>query len=147
MQNLSVLLLAIVGLASAVLADQIYIYSPPKNGIYKPKDIMDIRYKVRNEGMVKLWAADTVLRNTQTNQTVSGFPSLKWVQGSSGSGSLHTVWNVPDELAPGAYTISVGGNSSYLCAQNNDSSSPYSNCESDLFAFQTFYVSTNNSTN
>jgi hypothetical protein len=49
MQNLSVLLLAIAGLASMVLADQVYIYSPPKNGVYKPKDIMDIRYKGKKD--------------------------------------------------------------------------------------------------
>jgi hypothetical protein len=59
--------------------------------------------------MTKLWSADTILRNTKTNQTVTSFPSLKWIQGKSGSGSLHTVWNVPDELEPGAYTLSVGG--------------------------------------
>jgi hypothetical protein len=28
-----------------VQADQMYIYSPPRNALYSPKDIMDLRYK------------------------------------------------------------------------------------------------------
>lgn len=40
----SILTFMLAALAMVVVADQIYIYGPPSNGIYHPKDIMDIRY-------------------------------------------------------------------------------------------------------
>lgn len=33
-----------MAIIAMVFADQIYIYGPPSNGIYHPKDVMDIRY-------------------------------------------------------------------------------------------------------
>lgn len=42
---LSALVLLVIAAVSLVIADEIYIYGPPQNGIYHPSDIMDIRYR------------------------------------------------------------------------------------------------------
>jgi hypothetical protein len=45
MKSLTFLLLVATSLIYKVIADQIVVYGPPEGGIYRPKDIMDIRYK------------------------------------------------------------------------------------------------------
>jgi hypothetical protein len=59
--------------------------------------------------MTKLWTASTSLKHDGSNDTTSGFPASPWKEGPQGRHSIHTIWIIPDNIAPGTYTLSVGG--------------------------------------
>lgn len=123
----SLLLVAfIASLLLFVKADQIIIYSPPRNAVYNAKDIMDLRYKgkshsllmvkyvililwsVRFIGMTKYWSANTSLVHLESNTLVSNFTNLKWVAGKNESeSSIHDVWNIPGDIKNGTYAFIV----------------------------------------
>ena len=122
-----------------VFADQIYIYGPPSNGVYHPKDVMDIRYHVRSIGMTKIWQTSATLVHEPTNKTIDSFPTVSW-NASSVNNTAHTTWTIPSGLSNGNYTLSIGGNVTRLCSRNSDGKAPFTQCRSTLFEFRSFSI-------
>ncbi|KAK4519078.1 uncharacterized protein ATC70_009309 [Mucor velutinosus] len=104
----SILTFMMAALAMVVVADQIYIYGPPSNGIYHPKDIMDIRYHVRSVGMTKIWQTSATLIHESTNTTIASFPIASW-NASAETNYAHTTWTIPAGLSTGNYIMTISG--------------------------------------
>ncbi|CEP18255.1 hypothetical protein [Parasitella parasitica] len=123
-----------------VLADQIFIYGPPANGVYHAKDVMDIRYQVRFNGMTKIWRTSATLVHDATNTTVAAFPSVKW-SAYSKRNSAHKTWTIPSGLPDGNYTLSINANVTRLCSTNSDGNAPFTQCPTTLSEHRSFVIS------
>ncbi|EPB91839.1 hypothetical protein HMPREF1544_01347 [Mucor circinelloides 1006PhL] len=135
----SILTFMLAALAMVVVADQIYIYGPPSNGIYHPKDIMDIRYHVRSVGMTKIWQTSATLIHESTNATIASFPPIAW-NASAETNNAHTTWTVPVGLPNGNYTMTISGNATRLCSKNSDGSAPFTQCQATLYEYRSFVI-------
>ncbi|KAG2237833.1 hypothetical protein INT48_002134 [Thamnidium elegans] len=113
-----VLLLCI--LLPLVFTDEIRIYEPTVGGVYHPEDIMDIRYAVRSMGMTKIWSTSAKLTNIATNNTVDSFPTVPWVFDGNLKNDAHAVWTIPSDIPLGNYSLTISGNTTYMCSANND---------------------------
>ncbi|KAI8646836.1 hypothetical protein BD408DRAFT_409290 [Parasitella parasitica] len=129
-----------------VLADQIFIYGPPTNGIYHPKDVMDIRYQVRFIGMTKIWQTSATLVHDATNTTIDTFPAVKW-NAYSKKNSAHKSWSIPLGLPDGNYTLSINANVTRLCSKNSDGNAPFTQCSTILSEHRSFVISNSTQTN
>ncbi|KAG2208330.1 hypothetical protein INT47_006186 [Mucor saturninus] len=96
-------------LVQIVLSDDIYIYGPPQNGIYHPKDVMDIRYAVHSMGMTRIWSASAKLTNVETNTTIEGFPLTNWTASNNTQNFSHDIWTIPVDMPNGNYSMCVSG--------------------------------------
>ncbi|GAN11253.1 hypothetical protein MAM1_0517c10812 [Mucor ambiguus] len=123
-----------------VVADQIYIYGPPSNGIYHTNDIMDIRYHVRSVGMTKIWQTSATLVHEPTNATITSFPITGW-NASAETNYAHTTWTIPAGLSNGNYTMTISGNATRLCSKNSDGAAPFTQCQTTLYESRLFVIS------
>ncbi|CAO3647312.1 unnamed protein product [Mucor hiemalis] len=136
-----------VCLVKLVLSDEIYIYSPPQNGIYHPTDVMDIRFNVRSMGMTRIWAATATLTHVATNNTIDEFPRMLWNASTNTTGnstdpsSIHQSWTIPVDIPIGNYSLTVSGNTSYLCSKNGNGTAPFTHCKSVLYKHSYFIIS------
>ncbi|CAO3618534.1 unnamed protein product [Mucor fragilis] len=126
-------------LAMVVVADQIFIYGPPSNGMYRPKDIMDIRYHVRSVGMTKIWQTSATLIHDPTNATIASFPAASW-NASAETNNAHTTWTIPTGLSNGNYTMTISGNATRLCSKNSDGAAPFTQCQTTLYESRSFVI-------
>ncbi|KAL9552771.1 hypothetical protein MBANPS3_003612 [Mucor bainieri] len=126
-------------LVMLAVADQIYIYGPPSNGIYHPKDIMDIRYHVRSVGMTKIWQTSATLVHGSTNATITSFPIASW-NASAETNDAHTTWSIPAGLSNGNYTMTISGNATHLCSKNSDGAAPFTQCKTTLYESRSFVI-------
>ncbi|KAI8094236.1 hypothetical protein BDF21DRAFT_408274 [Thamnidium elegans] len=133
-----VLLLCI--LLPLVFTDEIRIYEPTVGGVYHPEDIMDIRYAVRSMGMTKIWSTSAKLTNIATNNTVDSFPTVPWVFDGNLKNDAHAVWTIPSDIPLGNYSLTISGNTTYMCSANNDGKPPFHRCQSILYKFITFFI-------
>ncbi|KAI8391045.1 uncharacterized protein BYT42DRAFT_610309 [Radiomyces spectabilis] len=97
-------------LISYSCADRIILDEPPSQGIFPAGTYMDIRYRVRFEGMAKLHSASVALLNAETNQVITYFPAADWSEANSSvTRHGHALWYIPQNMPNGTYSIRVSG--------------------------------------
>ncbi|KAI8967400.1 hypothetical protein BDF20DRAFT_900871 [Mycotypha africana] len=139
------LLISCLVAITMVMADQILIYGPPKNAVYSPNDIVDIRYTVRAMGMTKIWSAAAKLTQTESNTIIESFPKAEWTSENNGKSSgkkatAHKSWIVPADIPEGNYTLTIVGKSTHPCSKNNDGKAPFQPCQEEVTRERTFYI-------
>ncbi|CAO3615927.1 unnamed protein product [Cunninghamella blakesleeana] len=120
------------------LCDTVYIDSPREGDVFKHGSTVTIDYRVQFEGMKSLRSASVAIVNPDKNTVVTYLPGGNWVDSPTGRRGGTTTWVIPNDLAPGRYSVRVGGTGTALCSKNNDGKPPYNQCKSSVEKSQDF---------
>ncbi|KAI7847222.1 hypothetical protein BDC45DRAFT_542132 [Circinella umbellata] len=123
-----------------VFADDIVIYEPAANGLLYGDSPMDIRYRIRKNGMASLGSTNVSLSNAETKEFVTDFPNATWTNTYEADLAVHDLWYIPPTLANGTYTLRVFGTATYPCSKANNGKAPYGRCQTQVEKAVTFFV-------
>ncbi|KAI8142784.1 hypothetical protein BJV82DRAFT_137846 [Fennellomyces sp. T-0311] len=97
-------------LVSVAFADQIILDEPPASGIFHVDAPMDIRYRIRYNGMAAIGSTAVSLANAETRDIVAVFPNATWIRSDTNEDrSVADLWHIPRSLNNGTYILRVAG--------------------------------------